>query len=71
MAEVDDQVELMSAELADACDAFLADPADVEALRVFRICLRRLRSLIQFLSPWQSKKQCHRTSCLLYTSRCV
>lgn len=62
MAEVDDQVELMSAELADASDAFLADPADVEALRVFRICLRRLRSLIQFLSPWQSKKQCHRTS---------
>ena len=62
MAEVDNQVELMAAELADACDAFLADPSDIEALRVFRIRLRRLRSLIQFLAPWQSKKQGHRTS---------
>lgn len=62
MAEVDNQVELMAAELADACDAFLADPSGIEALRVFRIRLRRLRSLIQFLAPWQSKKQGNRTS---------
>ncbi len=57
MAEVDAQVELMAAELADACDAFLANPTDVEALRAFRVNLRRLRSLFLFIAPWQSKKQ--------------
>ncbi len=62
MAEVDSQVELMSVEMCDALDAFLAEPSSVEALRVFRVCLRRLRSLILFLGPWQSKKQAHRTA---------
>lgn len=62
MAAVDAQVEQMSMSLADAMDAFFADPADVEALRTFRVAMRRLRSLILFLSPWQSKKQSHRTA---------
>lgn len=62
MAEVDNQVELMTAEMADALDAFLASPEDVEALREFRVRLRRLRSLILFLAPWQSKKQGQRTA---------
>lgn len=60
MAEVDAQVEQMAAELADACDAFLANPADPATLRAFRVNLRRLRSLVLFLSPWQSKKKGHR-----------
>ncbi len=60
MAEVDAQVEQMAAELADACDAFLANPADPATLRAFRVNLRRLRSLVLFLAPWQSKKKGHR-----------
>ncbi len=62
MAEVDAQVELMAAELSDACDDFLANPTDVEALRTFRVNLRRLRSLFLFIAPWQSKKQGHRNA---------
>ncbi len=62
MAEVDNQVELMTVEMADALDAFLDEPESVEALRDFRVRLRRLRSLILFLAPWQSKKQSHRTA---------
>lgn len=62
MAEVDAQVESMATELSDAMDDFLADPDEPETLRAFRVCLRRLRSLILFLSPWQSKKQSHRTA---------
>lgn len=62
MAAVDDQVEKMAIQLADAMDGFLADPSEPETLRTFRVCLRRLRSLVLFLAPWQSKKQSHRNA---------
>ncbi len=43
--------------LLDRSNAFFEMPDDVEALRQFRIALRRVRSLLQFLAPWQAKKQ--------------
>ena len=44
-------------DLSARADAFLAGPESAEALRQFRIALRRVRSLLQFLAPWQTKKQ--------------
>ena len=44
-------------DLSSRADAFLAGPESAEALRQFRIALRRVRSLLQFLAPWQTKKQ--------------
>lgn len=46
-----------AAELLERSEEFLAAPTDAEALRQFRISLRRVRSLLQFLAPWESKKQ--------------
>ena len=44
-------------ELQERTEAFLAAPEDAAALREFRVSLRRVRSLLQFLAPWQTKKQ--------------
>ena len=62
MAAVEDQVQEMAAELCDAVDAFLDAPGDPRLLRDFRVNLRRLRSLVAFLAPWQAKKQCRRVA---------
>lgn len=46
-----------TSELVSCVEAFKAKPEDAEALRALRMAARRTRSLVQFLSPWQSKKQ--------------
>ena len=57
LAVVEHAVAGAAADLQARSDAFLAAPEDAVALREFRVSLRRVRSLLQFLSPWQSKKQ--------------
>ena len=44
-------------DLSACADAFLAGPESAATLLQFRIALRRVRSLLQFLAPWQTKKQ--------------
>lgn len=46
-----------TSDLVSCADAFLANSDDSKALLDFRVSLRRVRSLLQFLEPWQSKKQ--------------
>ena len=60
LAVVEKAVASASADLHDRFEAFLKTPDDVEGLRQFRIALRRVRSLLQFLAPWQTKKQSRR-----------
>lgn len=57
LAVVEHAVAGATSVLAEKSDAFLASPESAEALRQFRISLRRVRSLLQFLAPWQTKKQ--------------
>ncbi|HJA28053.1 MAG TPA: CHAD domain-containing protein [Candidatus Olsenella pullicola] len=51
--------------LTDCTEEFLASPDDPERLLQFRIAIRRVRSLLQFLAPWQSKKQNRRSEHVL------
>ena len=51
--EVSDAAELLS----QRCEQFIASPESAEALLDFRVSLRQVRSLLQFIEPWQSKKQ--------------
>lgn len=60
LAVVEHAVAGAAQELSDSLDAFLAGPESAVALRQFRISLRRMRSLLQFLEPWQAKKQSRR-----------
>ena len=46
--------------LGRRCKAFLHDADDPDVLLDYRAVLRRVRSLVQFLAPWQSKKQARR-----------
>lgn len=46
--------------LGTCCKAFVHDADDPDALLDYRAVLRRVRSLVQFLAPWQSKKQARR-----------
>ena len=62
MAIVEDQVQELAVCLSDALDDFLAEPDDPEALRDFRVNLRRLRSVLTFLTPWLAKKQVRRNT---------
>ena len=56
--------KFISAKVVDAADtvaqryaAFLADPDDPETNHKLRVSIRTLRSLVDFLSPWQKPKQ--------------
>lgn len=51
--EVSDAAELLS----QRCEQFMASPESAETLLDFRVSLRQVRSLLQFIEPWQSKKQ--------------
>ncbi len=62
MAIVEAQARELAVSLSDALDAFLAEPDDPEALRYFRVNLRRLRSVLAFLAPWLAKKQVRRNA---------
>lgn len=44
-------------DLAGSAKAFLASPDKPSRLLEFRVAIRRVRSLLQFLAPWQGKKQ--------------
>ncbi len=44
-------------DLAGSAKAFLASPDEPSRLLEFRVAIRRVRSLLQFLAPWQGKKQ--------------
>lgn len=57
LSSVERAVSGAAADLRARSEVFLATPEDAEALRQFRISLRRVRSLLQFLAPWQTKKQ--------------
>ena len=41
----------------DHREAFFADPDDIETNHHFRTNIRRLRSLVAFVKPWQNKEQ--------------
>lgn len=57
LASVEEVMANAASELHKLAKAFVAKPEDAEALKDFRIGLRRMRSLLQFLEPWQAKKQ--------------
>lgn len=65
LGSVEQAVADAAAELAERATAFLDAPEDAEALRALRISLRRVRSLLQFLAPWQAKKQNRRSERVL------
>lgn len=57
LAVVEREVADAAAGLSGRLEDFLAAPEDAEALRLFRVELRRVRSLLQFIAPWETKKQ--------------
>lgn len=65
LASVEREVASAADDLTACVEAFLAKPDDVEALRAFRVALRRVRSLLQFIEPWQAKKQNRRSEHVL------
>ena len=65
-------VAQLQATLASAADtvqehlqAFFADPDDIETNHHFRTNIRRLRSLVTFVKPWQRSKQNAETQTIL------
>ena len=57
LAFVEDVLGSAASEVCAQAEAFLATPEDAQVLLRFRVSLRRVRSLLQFVSPWQAKKQ--------------
>ena len=57
LASVETAVAQAAEDLSGLAKAFLAAPDNPDALLQLRIGLRRVRSLLQFLAPWQAKKQ--------------
>lgn len=55
------EVAQMAAELKALFDEMRKSPDNPAALRAFRVGLRRLRSLLEYLVPWQAKKQNRRS----------
>ncbi len=52
-------------DLVGCTKAFLRLPDEPSALLEFRVAIRRVRSLLQFLEPWQAKKQNRRCEHIL------
>lgn len=57
LASVERAVSASAADLVARAEALISSPDNSEDLLQFRIAIRRVRSLLQFLAPWQSKKQ--------------
>ena len=57
LAAVEAELGAAASELCGRVEAFLATPEEAEALLQFRVSLRRVRSLLQFVAPWQAKRQ--------------
>ncbi|MBP3893353.1 MAG: CHAD domain-containing protein [Atopobiaceae bacterium] len=51
--------------IEDRCEAFFADPEDIETIHRFRTNIRTLRSLLAFIKPWQNAKQNAETQAIL------
>lgn len=67
-----EELALVERALAESADdlvgcakAFLKSPDEPSALLEFRVAIRRVRSLLQFLEPWQAKKQNRRCEHIL------
>lgn len=56
-AVAEHEVSQMAHDLCGLFERFRKSPDDPDALRSFRVGLRQLRSLLEFLAPWQAKKQ--------------
>ncbi len=57
LTAVDREVSEAAGKLRAKVEAFLDRPDDAEALLGMRVAARRMRSLLQFLEPWQTRKQ--------------
>lgn len=57
LSVVEHAVAGAAADLAACTDGLVCAKGDPDSLLAFRISLRRVRSLLQFLEPWQTKKQ--------------
>lgn len=57
LATVEREITEATEKLGDKVGAFLDDPGDVQTLLEMRVAARRTRSLLEFLEPWQARKQ--------------
>ena len=57
LAVVERALAASADDLVGSAKAFLASPDEPDGLLEFRVAIRRVRSLLQFLAPWQAKKQ--------------
>lgn len=57
LVSIEDEVSASADALAKEAKAFFKDSGDAKKLCDFRVSVRRMRSLISFLSPWVSGKQ--------------
>lgn len=65
LAVVEREVASVVSDLLSRATAFLDRPEDPERLLSFRVEIRRARSLLQFIEPWQTKKQNRRSEHVL------
>ena len=65
LAVVEREVASAASDLLSRAVAFLDRPEDPERLLAFRVEIRRVRSLLQFIEPWQTKKQNRRSEHVL------
>lgn len=54
---IDGKLSQLATLLASRRDAFFDDPDDIETNHKLRVSVRTARSLIDFLKPWQNRKQ--------------
>ena len=60
LASVEHELSSAAGEVVEAYRSFLDDTEDPAALVSLRTAIRRMRSLLEFVSPWQGKKQARR-----------
>lgn len=65
LVSIEGEVIASAGELSAGAESFFNNPDDVDALRDFRMDVRRLRSLVSFLFPWEPKKQAERADKVL------
>ena len=65
LVSIEGEVTASAGELAACAERFFNNPDDPDALCDFRMAVRRLRSLVSFLAPWESKKQAERADKVL------
>lgn len=65
LVSIEGEVTASAGELAACAERFFNNPDDADALCDFRMAVRRLRSLVSFLAPWESKKQAERADKVL------